>query len=157
VGRRRDGLAARHEPRADHGRHRDKRLRRAGGAALPGGARPVVLRGPGVPLGALGPRRRPRRQAGGGHRHRRLIQLVPEIQPVVGRLTLFQRTPPWIIPRLDFAYPEVGKQLLRRVPALQKLLRARQYWFREGNLLAFTGKSGRTASSMPTASSTGPT
>jgi cation diffusion facilitator CzcD-associated flavoprotein CzcO len=85
------------------------------------------------------------------------IQLVPQIQPVVGRLTLFQRTPPWIIPRLDFAYPEVGKQLLRRVPALQKLLRARQYWFREGNLLAFTGKSGRTASSMPTASSTGPT
>ena len=68
------------------------------------------------------------------------IQFVPEIQPVVGHLTLFQRTPPWVLPRIDFAYPEAGKRLLRRAPRLQKALRVRQYWFREWNLLAFTGK-----------------
>src|SRR5260370_510935 len=33
------------------------------------------------------------------------VQLVPHIQPKVGRLTLFQRTPPWIMPREDRAIP----------------------------------------------------
>lgn len=67
------------------------------------------------------------------------IQLVPAIQPTVGHLTLFQRTPPWIVPRLDRAYSSVTKKLLGRVPRLQQAVRARQYWYREWNLLAFTG------------------
>jgi cation diffusion facilitator CzcD-associated flavoprotein CzcO len=67
------------------------------------------------------------------------IQFVPAIQPQVGHLTLFQRTPPWIVPRLDWPYPEIQKKLLAAVPALLKANRARQYWFREWNLLAFTG------------------
>ena len=29
------------------------------------------------------------------------IQIVPAIQPKVGKLTLFQRTPPWIVPQRD--------------------------------------------------------
>src|SRR5262249_20582527 len=29
------------------------------------------------------------------------IQFIPQIQPQVGQLTLFQRTAPWIVPRLD--------------------------------------------------------
>jgi cation diffusion facilitator CzcD-associated flavoprotein CzcO len=68
------------------------------------------------------------------------IQFVPAIQPVVGRVTVFQRTPPWIVPRLDWAYPELQKKLLRQVPGALKANRLRQYWFREWNLLAFTGK-----------------
>lgn len=32
------------------------------------------------------------------------IQFVPEIQPVVDRLTVFQRTPPWVIPKFDTDY-----------------------------------------------------
>ena len=31
------------------------------------------------------------------------IQFVPRIQPQAGRLDLYQRTPPWIIPRRDRA------------------------------------------------------
>ena len=70
------------------------------------------------------------------------IQFVPAIQPRVGRLVLFQRTPPWIVPRLDREYGERQKRLLRRLPALQRVARTGQYWVREWNLLAFTG-SGR--------------
>jgi cation diffusion facilitator CzcD-associated flavoprotein CzcO len=33
------------------------------------------------------------------------IQIVPAIQPVVERLVLFQRTPAWVVPRLDQAPP----------------------------------------------------
>ena len=68
------------------------------------------------------------------------IQFVPAIQPQVGKLVLFQRTPPWIVPRLDWAYPELQKKVLAAVPAALAANRLRQYWFREWNLLAFTGK-----------------
>ena len=34
------------------------------------------------------------------------IQFVPEIQPRVERLHLFQRTPPWVMPRANPAIPE---------------------------------------------------
>ena len=68
------------------------------------------------------------------------IQFVPAIQPEVAQLTVFQRTPPWIVPRLDWQYPEVQKKLLRAVPGALKANRLRQYWFREWNLLTFTGK-----------------
>ena len=66
------------------------------------------------------------------------IQFVPELQRTAGEVLLFQRTPPWILPRLDRAYTESRKELLRRHPAVQKTFRSGQYWFREGNLLAFT-------------------
>jgi cation diffusion facilitator CzcD-associated flavoprotein CzcO len=42
------------------------------------------------------------------------IQIVPAIQPAVGHLTVFQRSAPWIIPKLERAYlpshlPRLGK------------------------------------------------
>jgi len=67
-------------------------------------------------------------------------QFVPAIQPSVGHLVVFQRTPPWVVPRRDRPYPELQKRLFRRLPALQKAARSGQYWFREWNLLVFTGK-----------------
>ncbi len=59
------------------------------------------------------------------------IQFVPQIQPRVAGLHLFQRTPPWIVPRNDFAFSPRTKQLLRLVPPLQRLLRASLYARRE--------------------------
>jgi cation diffusion facilitator CzcD-associated flavoprotein CzcO len=41
------------------------------------------------------------------------IQFVPSIQPQVGRLHLFQRTPPWVIPRLDHQITDVEHALLK--------------------------------------------
>lgn len=63
------------------------------------------------------------------------IQFVPEIQPVVGRLSVFQRTPPWIIPRTDRPIGRRVQRLFRAVPAAQQAIRAGIYWGRE--LFAF--------------------
>lgn len=62
-------------------------------------------------------------------------QFIPEIQPEVGRLTVFQRTAHWTFPRRNRAITATERRLYRRVPKLQKLARARQYLFRE--LIAF--------------------
>lgn len=59
------------------------------------------------------------------------IQFVPAIQPTVGRLDLFQRTPPWVIPRADRAISARTKKLLHRFPALQQVARGSIYWARE--------------------------
>src|SRR5262245_6251443 len=63
------------------------------------------------------------------------IQFVPEIQPTVGHLDVYQRTPPWIVPRRDRALRPFERRLFRVVPALQQAVRASIYWVRE--LLAF--------------------
>jgi cation diffusion facilitator CzcD-associated flavoprotein CzcO len=65
------------------------------------------------------------------------IQFVPAIQPAVARLHLFQRTPAWVIPRLDRALGRRERALYRRVPAVQRLVRAALEVAREGLLLAF--------------------
>jgi cation diffusion facilitator CzcD-associated flavoprotein CzcO len=65
------------------------------------------------------------------------IQFVPEIQPVVERLHLFQRTPPWIVPRRDRALSAFERRVFRRLPAAQRLARAAVYLFREVFLLGF--------------------
>lgn len=59
------------------------------------------------------------------------IQIVPEIQPQVGRLILFQRTPPWIVPRQDGPIPEWHRKLFARIPLAQRFVRSLIYWQRE--------------------------
>jgi cation diffusion facilitator CzcD-associated flavoprotein CzcO len=66
------------------------------------------------------------------------IQFVPQIQPRVGHLMVFQRTPPWIIPRMDRAITRAEKRLYRRFPVAQRLARAAIYWGRETYAVAFT-------------------
>ena len=63
------------------------------------------------------------------------IQFVPEIQPAVAHLDVYQRTPPWIVPRRDRALRPLERRLFRAVPAVQQAIRAGIYWVRE--LLAF--------------------
>ncbi len=62
-------------------------------------------------------------------------QLIPEIQPRVERLLLFQRTPAWTFPRMNRRITRLERSLYRRLPSLQRAARARQYLKREG--LAF--------------------
>lgn len=59
------------------------------------------------------------------------IQFVPEIQPRVTHLTVFQRTPPWVLPHRNRPISEVERSLFRRVPATQRLLREAIYWSSE--------------------------
>ncbi|HEX3947023.1 MAG TPA: NAD(P)/FAD-dependent oxidoreductase, partial [Acidimicrobiales bacterium] len=67
------------------------------------------------------------------------VQLVPRIQPEVEQLTIFQRTPPWILPRRDRAVTELEHRLFRHLPAAQQAARAAVYWGREGYVLGFVG------------------
>jgi cation diffusion facilitator CzcD-associated flavoprotein CzcO len=55
------------------------------------------------------------------------IQFVPAIQPRVGSLVLFQRTPPWVLPKPDRPIPAVVRRLYRAAPAAQKLQRSLIY------------------------------
>jgi cation diffusion facilitator CzcD-associated flavoprotein CzcO len=52
------------------------------------------------------------------------IQFVPELQKVVGELTVFQRTPAWIVPRGDAPTTRRRSGLFRRFPILQRASRA---------------------------------
>ncbi|MEU7140593.1 NAD(P)/FAD-dependent oxidoreductase [Nocardia sp. NPDC046473] len=60
------------------------------------------------------------------------VQVVPEIQPSVQQLLVFQRSAPWIIPRLDRITTKTERRLLRRLPALGKAMRASVYAAIEG-------------------------
>jgi cation diffusion facilitator CzcD-associated flavoprotein CzcO len=66
------------------------------------------------------------------------IQIVPELQKVVGHLDVYQRTAPWVIPRRDRTYGGLEKWALRHVPGLQRLYRAGVYWGKEATVPAFT-------------------
>jgi cation diffusion facilitator CzcD-associated flavoprotein CzcO len=68
------------------------------------------------------------------------IQTVPAIQPIVAHMDVFQRSPGWTFPRMDFAYSERTKRLLARFPALQRLDRASIFAFHELGAAAMTGK-----------------
>src|SRR5947209_1567859 len=59
------------------------------------------------------------------------IQIVPAIQPAVGSLTVYQRTPPWIVPRTDHPVKPAVQRLYRWFPPLQRAIRAVLYLFRE--------------------------
>ncbi|HEY5006126.1 MAG TPA: NAD(P)/FAD-dependent oxidoreductase [Ktedonobacteraceae bacterium] len=65
------------------------------------------------------------------------IQFIPNIQPLVGRLTLFQRTPPWVLPRLDHAIPDWQHTMFSILPITQRFVRSRIYWRNELTALGF--------------------
>ncbi len=55
------------------------------------------------------------------------IQFVPKIQPRVERLFVFQRTAPWVLPRLDRPLSTREQWALKNVPGLQLALRSAIY------------------------------
>jgi cation diffusion facilitator CzcD-associated flavoprotein CzcO len=59
------------------------------------------------------------------------IQAVPEIQPKVESLTVFQRTPPWVVPHSDRPITDAERAIYNRLPALQRAVRAGVYFGRE--------------------------
>jgi len=65
------------------------------------------------------------------------IQFVPAIQPKVAKLVLFQRTPPWILPRNDDAISGWKQWLYAHVPGARWLMRAGIYAVKELSALAF--------------------
>ena len=75
------------------------------------------------------------------------IQFVPQIAPVAGRTTVFQRTAPWVLPRDDRPAPAWRRRLYAAVPFLQRLHRWRVYARQELLALAFVGR-GRARASV---------
>jgi cation diffusion facilitator CzcD-associated flavoprotein CzcO len=65
------------------------------------------------------------------------IQFIPAIQPQVGKLLVFQRTPAWVIPRRDRSIPGRWKSLFRSSPLLHAFVRALLYVFHDLFVLAF--------------------
>jgi cation diffusion facilitator CzcD-associated flavoprotein CzcO len=66
------------------------------------------------------------------------IQVVPAIQPIVERVDVYQRSPGWTFPKMDFAYRERTKRLFARFPVLQRVDRAAIFAFNELGAAAMT-------------------
>ena len=70
------------------------------------------------------------------------IQIVPEIQPQVASLVLFQRTPAWVLPRRDRVITGQERWVYRHVPPAQQLARLGNYLVREPAFGAFVAQPG---------------
>ncbi|OBK39173.1 4-hydroxyacetophenone monooxygenase [Mycobacterium sp. 1245111.1] len=64
-------------------------------------------------------------------------QFIPALQPTVTQLTVFQRTPAWVLPRHDRAISARAQRLLGALPVLQRIQRLHIYLKREQLLLGF--------------------
>jgi cation diffusion facilitator CzcD-associated flavoprotein CzcO len=68
------------------------------------------------------------------------IQFVPRIQPKVGKLHVFQRTAPWVMPHPNRVMKGFERKLYNALPAAQLAMRAGIYWARETFVLQFRNK-----------------
>lgn len=59
------------------------------------------------------------------------VQIVPELAAVADRVDVYQRTPPWVLPRRDRAFRTWERFAAARVPGYQRTLRTAIYWGRE--------------------------
>lgn len=66
------------------------------------------------------------------------VQFVPEIAPVTEHLTVFQRTPGWVLPRLDRSISDTRRRWYSKIPLLQRIVRGRIYLGRELYVVVFT-------------------
>lgn len=65
------------------------------------------------------------------------IQIVPEIAPRASQLHVFQRTPPWIVPKADRPIAARERWVLEHVPGAHWLRRTGLYWLMESRVLGF--------------------
>ncbi|MFI7099776.1 flavin-containing monooxygenase [Streptomyces sp. NPDC050161] len=66
------------------------------------------------------------------------IQIVPAIQPDVAHLSLFQRTPAWVLPRADRRITAAEQWLHTKIPATRAARRGLLWGIRELQVSAFT-------------------
>ena len=79
------------------------------------------------------------------------IQFVPRIARQVKELKLFQRTPPWVLPKLDRKFRPFEKFLFRYLPGYRRLTRMSIYWMNEwilSGLLKPESKKGKMLASI---------
>lgn len=66
------------------------------------------------------------------------VQVVPTLATQASRLTIFQRTPSWILDRPDRAYGALARTLFA-LPGAARVYRSWLYWRFEANAFAFKG------------------
>jgi cation diffusion facilitator CzcD-associated flavoprotein CzcO len=59
------------------------------------------------------------------------VQVVPSIAPEVAKLMVLQRTPAWVVPKMDGEYSEAARRFYRRHPMALKASRLFKYWMSE--------------------------
>lgn len=69
------------------------------------------------------------------------VQIVPELVKRAGFVKVFQRTPGWVLPRLDVSMPPVVQELFAKVPATQQLARQALFWGHEASATALVWNS----------------
>ncbi|CAJ1585809.1 NAD(P)/FAD-dependent oxidoreductase [[Mycobacterium] wendilense] len=52
------------------------------------------------------------------------VQLIPELASRAADLTVYQRTPIWVVPKIDIRFGALVRRLFARVPATQRAVRA---------------------------------
>lgn len=65
------------------------------------------------------------------------LQVIPEIVDKVAHLDVYQRTPNWIIPREDYAYPKWVRSLFEKAPWLERVYRGFYFSMMEMRFGAF--------------------
>ena len=134
LGRGRAPLGDRHEPRdADRGRRSCSAPAALSDPAIPTLPGLADFSGDGLPLRALAARPRPDRPPRRRRRHRGVRDPVRAGDRRAGRqrLHLFQRTPPWVLPRLDRRLPAAERAVYRHVPGAERLAAAGVFTLRE--------------------------
>ena len=58
------------------------------------------------------------------------MQVIPELAKEVSELTVYQRTPIWVMPKFDFGFSPAVQRLFARVPLAQRILR----WFTDTSM-----------------------
>jgi cation diffusion facilitator CzcD-associated flavoprotein CzcO len=66
------------------------------------------------------------------------IQLIPQVALDASQVTVFQRTPPWVVPKLDRRITRAEQALYARLPSIQKLLRGAIFAITESVGIAIT-------------------
>jgi cation diffusion facilitator CzcD-associated flavoprotein CzcO len=59
------------------------------------------------------------------------VQIIPELVKQADFVKVFQRTPGWVLPRLDVPIPAAAQGLFAKLPATQQIARQALYWGHE--------------------------
>lgn len=65
------------------------------------------------------------------------VQFIPQIAPLVDKLTLFQRSPSWVDGKPDRPYSPEEHRRFRTLPLVARYIRWRYYWFGERNSVRY--------------------
>lgn len=69
------------------------------------------------------------------------VQIVPELVKTAAFVKVFQRTPGWVLPRLDVPMPAAVQTLFAKMPVTQEIARQALYWGHEATATALVWKS----------------